>query len=260
MIHSTAGLFYGPAASDDEQNDKYLSNRKIRQLVLQRNGLIRNLLRQHLPITAVISNINHYEHPDRQLEQNELWPGESADYVYRVGCYSVRISDRIYCGSSTALDSFVKGAPYNKPAELKRGELFAHYKPVKQGEIEAFKAFMMIPTTAPLDLLPRYIWGNEVSAAFLGDTDAPEYQFVHMCRKIGFLLSLYPLAEQILFIGTVKKDKQSADRSAHLMIAFECDTYTHTDYLCCLFSPNGVVQVFDMMSHKKWKIDWSPST
>lgn len=222
-----------------------------------------DVLYKHLPEGVVIKNTTNPNSKGRVLEDNELREGELSALIFQVGCYSVRIAERVY-----------RNCDFEPPSDSTDDEIKLEGKSIKQGEaiiaqsadIPPMKSRYNRPATKdeleeycnatqnPVEAItnpPRdYQKVKEVSAAYM------DGEYKNVCLTMYSKYGRY--SDRLTFMGTVKLNKSVPDSQASLFVGsnYVGDSFGIKTFYA--FSPDGYVRYYQIhdMNPDSWEAKW----
>lgn len=223
-----------------------------------------HLLYEHLPQGVVIENITNpcvSGNEVRVLAEDELREGELSALVYQVGCYSVRIADRVYReGKFESSDSEI---PLEGKGVSKGEAIAAHsadisplqgrfFRLATKEELEEYRIATRNPFKAMMNPPSEYQKVKEVTAAYMGS----EYKNIcqAMCSKYGRYF------DELTFLGSIKRCRSVPDSQASLLVGRTYVGDSYNENYCYIFSPDGYLREYWVggynpdSQHEKW--DW----
>lgn len=272
MKKSILALVIGGAAAAAGLAAKAIADKKKEQQTedgfvipdfLYNKTAVLDVLNKHLPEGVVIKNATNPHSKGRVLEDNELREGELSASIYQVGCYSVRIAERVYRKGDfePTADNEIK----LEGKSVKQGEAVAaqsadippfknrYNRPATKDELEEYCNATKNPVEAITNPPRDYQKVKEVSAAYM------DGEYKNICLTMYSKYGRY--SDILTFIGTVKLNKSVPDSQASLFVGsnYVGDSFGIKTFYA--FSPEEYIReykIHDMNPYSfntKW--DWN---
>ena len=213
-----------------------------------------------LPEGVVIKNATNPHRKGRVLENSELREGELSASIYQVGCYSVRIADRIYRNSDSelTLNDEIKlegksvkqgGATIAQSADIP--PMKSRYsRPATKEELEEYRNATKNPYKVIINPPRDYQKVKELSAAYM------DGEYKNICQVMYSKYGQY--SDRLTFMGTVKLNKSVTDSQVSLFVGsnYVGDSFGIKTFYA--FSPDGYVRYYQIhdMNPDSWEAKW----
>lgn len=201
-------------------------------------------LYEHLPEGVVIENATNPHSKGRVLEDNELREGELSASIYQVGCYSVRVADRVYRkgdfepSSDNEIKLEGKGVKQGEAMTAQSADIppfkSRYSRPATKEELEEYRNAIKNPVEAITDPPRDYQKVKEVSAAYM------DGEYKNICQAMYAQYGSY--TDRLTFMGIVKLNKSVLDSQASLFVGSEYVGDSHSTEDFYAFSPDGYIR------------------
>ena len=200
-------------------------------------------LYKFLPEGVVIKNKTNPNRMGSVVKESELREGELHAEIYQVGCYSVRIADRIYRNSNSELTSDDeiklegKGIKQEEAVIAQSADIppfkSRYSRPATKEELEEYLNALFNFLKTRIAPFYEYQWVEEISVAYMDGEYKNVCQLTEAKRGSHY--------DKLTFIGTIKLNESVLDSNASLLIGRECVVNSSTDEYCYIFSPDGYI-------------------
>lgn len=223
-----------------------------------------DVLYKRLPEGVVIKNATNPHGKGRVLEDTELREGELSASIYQVGCYSVRIVERVYReGNFEPISDATDDEIRFEGKSVKQGEAIIaqsfdipplknrYNRPATKDELEEYRNATKNPYMATINPPRDYQKVKEVSAAYM------DGEYKNICQVMYSKYGRY--SDRLTFMGTVKLNKSVTDSQASLFVGsnYVGDSFGIKTFYA--FSPDGYVRYYQIhdMNPDSWEGKWN---
>ena len=218
---------------------------------------------KHFPEGVVIESAMNSSASAHTLSENELKEGELSASIYKVGCYSVRIAERVYregdfepsFNTSEDTEIRLEGKSIKQGEAIKADSadippLKSRYcRPAAKDELEEYRNAVKNPYIAVVNPPLKYQKVQEVTVSYMGG------EFKNVCQTMYAKHGLY--SDTLTFMGTIKRSESVPDSDVSLLIGrtFVGNSYTIEYYY--IFSPDGYIHCFTVdPDPESWNAKW----
>lgn len=215
------------------------------------------------PEGVVIESAVNFSASAHTLGENELKEGELSASIYKVGCYTVRIAERVYreedfepsFNTSEDKEIRLEGKTIKQGEAIKADSadippLKSKYnRPAAKDELEEYRNAVKNPCKAMVNPPLKYQKVQEVTAAYM------DGEFKNVCQTMYAKHGMY--TDTLTFMGMIKRNKSVPDSDASLLIGREYVGNSFSIEYYYIFSLDGYIRYFDVgPDPESWNAKW----